>query len=36
MEIFRRNGIVYSSGKFHSSTIVGQYEKLYYEVAGEQ
>jgi len=33
---FRENGFITASEKFHSSEIVLQYEKLYYEVAGEQ
>ena len=35
-EIFRRNALSTVVAKFHSSTIVGQYEKLYYEVAGSR
>jgi len=33
---FRENGLVTAADKFHSSTIVNQYEKLYYEVAGNK
>ncbi len=33
---FKENGFATVSDKFHSSTIVTQYEKLYYEVAGSQ
>lgn len=33
---FKRNGFETVTQKFHSSTIVTQYEKLYYEVAGEK
>lgn len=33
---FRENGFITAGEKFHSSKIVSQYEKLYYEVAGEQ
>ncbi len=32
---FRENGLTTAADKFHSSTIVNQYEKLYYEVAGK-
>jgi L-malate glycosyltransferase len=32
---FRKNGLTTAADKFHSSTIVNQYEKLYYEVAGK-
>lgn len=32
---FKENGLRTVSDKFHSSTIVTQYEKLYYEVAGK-
>ncbi|WP_255452175.1 N-acetyl-alpha-D-glucosaminyl L-malate synthase BshA [Sporosarcina sp. ANT_H38] len=31
----RENGLATAADKFHSSTIVNQYEKLYYEVAGK-
>lgn len=33
---FRENGLITAADKFHSSTIVNQYEKLYYEVAGNK
>ena len=33
---FREHGFITAAEKFHSSKIVAQYEKLYYEVAGEQ
>jgi len=33
---FRENGLATAADKFHSSTIVNQYEKLYYEVAGNK
>jgi L-malate glycosyltransferase len=33
---FRENGLAAAADKFHSSTIVNQYEKLYYEVAGNR
>ena len=33
---FRENGLATASDKFHSSTIVDQYENLYYEVAGNR
>ena len=33
---FRENGLATVSYKFHSSTIVDQYENLYYEVAGNR
>ncbi len=33
---FRGNGLATAADKFHSSTIVDQYEKLYYEVAGNK
>ena len=33
---FRERGFITAGEKFHSSKIVAQYEKLYYEVAGEQ
>ena len=33
---FRKNGLATASDKFHSSTIVDQYENLYYEVAGNR
>ena len=33
---FRKNGLATAADKFHSSTIVDQYEKLYYEVAGNK
>jgi N-acetyl-alpha-D-glucosaminyl L-malate synthase BshA len=33
---FQRNGLATVANKFHSSAIVTQYEKLYYEVAGSQ
>lgn len=33
---FQQNGLATVSDKFHSTTIVTQYEKLYYEVAGNQ
>ncbi|MFJ7933467.1 N-acetyl-alpha-D-glucosaminyl L-malate synthase BshA [Sporosarcina sp. NPDC096371] len=33
---FKENGLLTVADKFHSSTIVNQYEKLYYEVAGSR
>ncbi len=33
---FQQNGLATVASKFHSSTIVTQYEKLYYEAAGSQ
>ncbi|MBO0586563.1 N-acetyl-alpha-D-glucosaminyl L-malate synthase BshA [Sporosarcina sp. E16_8] len=33
---FSENGLATAADKFHSSTIVDQYEKLYYEVAGNK
>lgn len=33
---FSENGMATAANKFHSSTIVDQYEKLYYEVAGNK
>ncbi len=35
-ETFKKNGLATVADKFHSSTIVTQYEKLYYEVAGSK
>jgi L-malate glycosyltransferase len=33
---FRENALATAADKFHSSTIVDQYERLYYEVAGNK